>query len=381
LPVFQGFKTAGGNEIFVSDKALNRAKLLFSEEDINTKLNDHEIITLELNDPQKISSPVLHRLSVACKKGITVSPNTSNAMKLLFSEEVAGTELSEDGRRASELEEEAERPHSPVFQGLSTASGKRVSVSAASLKRAKQVFSEEESCEELVEDGTNVPEVKEKEQHSPVIKGFSTASGKRVSVLAVSFKKAKQMFSEEESCEELVEDGTNVPEVKEKELHSPVIKGFSTASGKRVSVLAVSLKKAKQMFSEEESCEELVEDGTKAPVLKGKKDPHSPAVKGFSTASGKRVSVSAVSLKRAKQMFSEEEFCEELVQDGTKAPVLKGNKKKYVPPEDKTALSESEDLQNKGSPVVKGFSTGSGEQVFETVTGLNRSKVWDAMEL
>ena len=377
LPVFQGFKTASGNEIFVSDKALNRAKLLISEEDIHTKPNDHEIIASELNDPQKISSPVLHRLSVASKKGIAVSSNTSNTMKHLFSEEGTGTELAEDGRRTSELEEEAERSHSPVFQGMLTASGKRVSVSATSLKRVKQVFSEEELYRHLEENGTRVPELKEKEEAPFLVsKEFSAASGEDISVSAVSLKRAKQMFSEEESYEKLVEDGTSVPELKEKEeLHSPVIKGFSTASGKRVSVSAESLKRAKQMFSEEESCEDLVEDGTSVPELKEKEQQHSPAMKRFSTATGKRVSVSAVGLKRAKLMFLGEEFCEERVPFETKVPVLKGNKKKYLPPEDKTAVSESEDLQNNDSPFVKGFSTGSGKQVFETVAGLNRSKV------
>jgi len=181
------------------------------------------------------------------------------------------------------------------------------------------------------------------------------------------------MFSEEKSCEEMMEVGTSVPELKEKEEpHSPVIKGFSTASGKRVSVSAVSLKRAKQLFSEEESCEELMEFGT-VPELKEKDEPHTPVIKGFSTASGKRVSVSAEGLKRATFMFLGEEFCEKLVPVETKVPVLKGNKKNYLPPEDKTAVSESENLQSKGSPVVKGFSAGSGKQVFET--GLNRSKV------
>ena len=328
LPVFQGPKTASGNEICVSDKAFNRAKLLISEEEIHTKPNYHEIIASQLNDPQKISSPVLHRLSVASKKGIALSPYTSNTMKLLFSEEGTGTELAEDGRKASELEEEAGRSHSPVLQGLSTASGKRVFVSATSLKRAKQVISQEELHQHLVEDGTSVPEMKEKEELlSPVIKGFSTASGKRVSVSAVSLQRAKQMFSEEESCEELVEDGTSVPEVKEKE--------------------------------------ELL----------------SPVIKEFSAASGERVSVSAVSLQRAKLMFLGEEFCNELVPVETKVPVLKGNKNKYLPPEDKTAVSKSEDLQNKGVPVVKGFPTGSGKQFFETVTSLNGNKATAGTEI
>jgi hypothetical protein len=282
LPAFQGLKTASGNETFVSDKALNRGKLLISGEDIHTKPNDNEIIPSELNDPQKGSLPVLIRLSVASKKGIAVSPNTSNTMKLLFSEEGNSTELAEDGKRASELEKEAERSHSPVFQALPTASAKRVSVSATSLKKARQVFSEEELYQHLVENGTRVPEFKEKgEPLFPVLKEFSAASGENVSVSDVSLKRAKQVFLEEETCEELVEDGTSVPEIKEKEEpHSPVIKGFSPASGKRVSVSTVSLKRAKQMFSEEESCEELVEDGKSVPEIKEKEEPHSPVIKG-----------------------------------------------------------------------------------------------------
>lgn len=47
LAVFQGLKTASGNEIFVSDKPLNRAKLLISEEKIHKKPNYHEIIPSE----------------------------------------------------------------------------------------------------------------------------------------------------------------------------------------------------------------------------------------------------------------------------------------------------------------------------------------------
>ena len=44
LPVFQGPKTASGNEIFVSDKALNRSKVSISEIEIHIKPNYHEII-------------------------------------------------------------------------------------------------------------------------------------------------------------------------------------------------------------------------------------------------------------------------------------------------------------------------------------------------
>ncbi|GFG37529.1 hypothetical protein Cfor_11582 [Coptotermes formosanus] len=357
LPLFQGFKTASGNEVFVSAKALNRAKMLFSEEEIDTEPTKNEIIASKLNDPQKINTPVLHRFSVASKKGIGESANTSDTSKLLFSEAGTCTESAKDGPDASEIEEKAERPHSPVFQGFSSASGKRVSVSAMALKRARQMFSEEESCKELVADETSIPELQEKEEpHSPVSKGFSTASGKRVNVSAMALKRARQMFSEEESCKELVADITSILELQEQEgPHSPVSKGFSTASGKRVNVSAMALKRARQMFSEEESCKELVADETSTLELQEQEEPHSPVSKGFSTASGKRVNVSAMALKRARQMFSEEESCKELVADETSIPELQEKEEPH-------------------SPVSKGFSTASGKRVNVSAMALKRAR-------
>jgi len=90
------------------------------------------------------------------------------------------------------------------------------------------VISQEELYQHLVENGTRMPELKGKEEPLfPVLKEFSAASGENVSVPALSLQRTKQMFSEEESCEELVENGKNVLEVKEKEdLHSPAIKDF-----------------------------------------------------------------------------------------------------------------------------------------------------------
>jgi hypothetical protein len=322
LPLFQGFKTASGNEVFVSAKALNRAKMLFSEEEIDTKPTKNEIIASKLNDPQKINTPVLHRFSVASKKGIGESANTSDTSKLLFSEAGTCTESAKDGPDASEIEEKAERPHSPVFQGFSSASGKRVSVSAMALKRARQMFSEEESCKELVTDETSILELQEQEEpHSPVSKGFSTANGKRVNVSAMALKRARQMFSEEESCKELVADESSIRELQEKA------------------------------------------------------EPCSPVLKRFSTASDKKVSLSAVGLKRAKLMFLEEEICKELITGETTIAELKRNKEQHLPLAGKTAISGSENLQNQGSPVKEGFLTASGRQVFISATGLNRDSV------
>ena len=57
------------------------------------------------------------------------------------------------------------------------------------------------------------------------------------------------------------------------------------------------------MFSEEELYQHLVENGKRVPELKEKEEPLFPVLKEFSGDSGQSISVSAVSLRRAKQTF------------------------------------------------------------------------------
>jgi hypothetical protein len=205
LPVFQGIKTASGSEVFVSVEALNRAKLLFSEEEMYTKSPEDEIRASELNDPQKISSRGLHGFSLANKKGISVSANISNSTKLLFSEEGNVIESTEGGTKSAEFDEEAQKTYLPVLKQFSSVSGKKVSVSAVALKRAQLMFSEEESCKEAAEEVKRVPELKEKEEpQSPVLKALSAASGKQAFVTVTGLNRTKVLFSEvAESCTEV----------------------------------------------------------------------------------------------------------------------------------------------------------------------------------
>jgi hypothetical protein len=348
-----GFSTASGKRIRVSGKALNRAKLVFSEEETCTLPSEDEVRALELDEPEKLSSPVSH----ANERRIPVSANSLSRTKHSFLEEETCTKLAEAGTGALEVRE-AEGSYLPILQGFSTASGKKVSVSAMALKRAKLLFSDEESCIELVKNETGVLELKEmEEKHSPVIQGFSTASGKRVSVSSMALKRAKLLFSDKESGTEHIKNKTEVPKSKEtEEQHSPILQGFSTASGKKVSESAMALKRAKLLFSDEESCTELVKNETGVPELKETEEQHSPVLQGFSTASGKKVSVSAMALKRAKLLFSDEESCTELVKNERGVPELK-------------------EMEEKHSPVLQGFSTASGKRVSVSSMALKRAKL------
>jgi hypothetical protein len=352
--VFQGFLTASRKKVSVSATTLNRAKLLFSEEESCTELvNETEIP--ELKQKEELHAPVFQGFSTSSGKEMSISATALNEAKLLFSGEESCTELV-NKTEVPELKQ-MEEPDPSVVQGFSTASGKKVSVSATALNRAKLLLSEEESCTELVNE-TEVPELKEKEEpHPPVFQGFSTASGKKVSVSATALDRAKLLFSEEEFYTQLNKDETEVPELKQKEVpDSPILQGFSTASGKKVSVSATALDRAKLLFSEEEFCTQLNKDETEVPELKQKEVPDLPVLQGFSTASGKKVSVSATALDRAKLLFSEEESCTELIKDGIDVPELK----QMVEPH---------------SPVLQGFSTASRKRVSVSATALNRARV------
>jgi hypothetical protein len=354
-PVLQGIKTSGGNKVCVSVKALSRAKLLFSEKGICTKSGQDETKSFELKEPEKPGSSVIHRFSTAVEKKVIVPNKDLNKSQLLFLEEEIA---AENKIRASELKG-TNKEGSPVLQGFSAARGKRVSLSAKAFDRAKWFFSEVEPYTDVVEDETRVSELKEKEeqQYPPVLQGFLTASGNRVSVSAKALDRVKLLFSEEESYTDMVEDETRVPELKEKEeqQHPPVLQGFSTASGNRVSVSAKALNRAKLLFSEEEPCTDVVKDETRVPELKEEEKQHQSVLQGFSTASGKSVSVSAKALNRVKLLFSEEEPCTDVVKDETIVSDLKGKEEQHP-------------------PVLQGLSGGSGKSGSVSAKTLNGAK-------
>jgi hypothetical protein len=302
-PVLQGFAAARGKKISVSAEALIRTKLLFSDKD-----SERDEIRTEPSEMKEMSEKVYPSFSNSKSTNMVQISEALSASSLVISE--ADTTTVEHETKSRELKERG-RLDSPVLEGFTTASGKKVCVSTKALNRAKLLFSEEESCTELVKGETKVPELKEKEeQHSPVLQGFSTASGKKVSVSATALNRAKLLFTEEESCSELVEDETKVPELKEKEeQHSPVLQGFSTASAKKVSVSATALNRAKVLFSEVEGActKKGVYEGDSSD-LNVKKEILSQILQGLLPASVNHDSISAESLNRNSQFSLEEEL-------------------------------------------------------------------------
>ncbi|XP_071352641.1 breast cancer type 2 susceptibility protein isoform X2 [Trachinotus anak] len=152
--------------------------------------------------------------------------------------------------------------------------------------------------------------------------GFCTASGKKVSVLDDSMKKAKSLLNESAACK----DTSQQLQDKEDSLQGDALRtgrltnqiqvappkhgGFQTASGKGVVISSEALKKAKSLLSECEAVEDKIHvkpAHSKMPV-----PGFSSRNSGFLAASGKTVTFSSEALQKAKALFSDISFNAEI---------------------------------------------------------------------
>ncbi|XP_067221883.1 breast cancer type 2 susceptibility protein [Chanodichthys erythropterus] len=423
-----GFQTASGKGVSVSASALKKAKDIFKDCDSNIDIR--ESTNMEGKNDKLVEIIEQTNASISNCKSVTFSDVVE--AKTVFRD----TDLINDFSLQSSLGQTP--PQEKVFEqkgfqnefskyvsellplngncGFSTASGKKVSISAGAIQRAKDVFSESVDGFSCANDSQKTKQVVDNQTDSNSSgehKGLCTTGGKKVPVSATGLQREKYLFRDckedklsskdlqhqnskgfSDVSEKTFAGCSNIPFSHEPETGNSLGKnvGFSTAGGKKVAISATALQRAKSLFND---CEEenlssgsLQHQGCKGFSTASGKDvtvsenalsevraafagcddasvSHKPTNSsgdnaGFSTAGGKKVAISATAIQRAKSLFK---GCEE---ENVASKELVSEK---VPPHTKSSHRKSEDIVDGNLKFEKlnkkncGFSTASGKGV------------------
>ncbi len=405
-----GFSTASGAKLEVSEKALLQARRLLNDVDSLEESQTHKLVfhasgkhdtsmtTISLkktkavswsNTSMKISQP---HLVTETSDGVD---NPSFYSEKVFQEQKSSSDPKEVLGKIFPSENLS--PQSEAGYGFQTASGKGVSISAGALKKAKAIF---EDCDENIDlesakmEGTNDKLDVELKQVS-----LFTANCKSMIFSNVSLMEANAVLRDSDLTDDLSLQPSSVQQppqgevCEEKGLQSEFSKhasellppngncAFSTASGKKVSVSAGSLQRAKDLLSESVDGFSCADGSPKTQqVVDIQMDTSSIRKhKGFSIAGGKMVAISAAGLQKAKNLFrdcEEESLSFEDLQhqgfsDVSKKPLTKV-RVEFAGFSDVSFSHEHKTGNSSGKNI--GFSTAGGKKVTFSATALQRAK-------
>ncbi|XP_070997880.1 breast cancer type 2 susceptibility protein isoform X4 [Oncorhynchus clarkii lewisi] len=294
-----GFKTAGGNAMIVSEKCLSKARALFADFEEKNCAPKCAV----KNTEQVEISPVQYRGEVDTNVDSNVTHFHGPEKKVDLKEP--------NDEYIDKIKVDFTHSHTHGDGGFQTASGKGVTISAKALQNTNAVFKD---CDAMESSGC----ASEKLSKTSVVSetgsnnfernncGFSTARGKRLDV------SAKSLLTLLNDCDELENSKPGkIPSLNAK-IPSQNIQQKSDCDFKKPSIKAASISAripftAKTKFDSGMSHDVL---GAKSKMLEPEnsqthaKDPLKNGC-GFSTASGKRVSVSEGALLKAQALLSE----------------------------------------------------------------------------
>ncbi|XP_078313814.1 uncharacterized protein LOC111129947 isoform X3 [Crassostrea virginica] len=245
---FNGFQTASGKTVSISEKAFLEGKKLW----INSSM-DNTIPTTSSTDDDKEKKSNFNGFQSASGKTVRVSENALlECKKLWINSSKDDIYPSTSGMNDKEME----KSDPMKFNGFQTASGKSVSVSEKALLEGKKLWinsSTDDICPST--SGMNDNEV---EKSDPMkFNGFQTASGKSVTVNEKALLEGKKLWINSFTDDTLPITSAMID--KEVEKSNPMkFSGFQTASGKMVEVDDKSVTEARKLWnSAEEKCDSL----------------------------------------------------------------------------------------------------------------------------
>ena len=306
-PIETGFQTAGGSRVTVSSEAMEKAQKLATEDKENGISTD-------------TGSPVLNSNG---KEHTVTGFKTASGSKLVVSSEAMEKAEKLVATGMDSLKSSGRKEQ--LVTGFKTAGGSRLMVSSEAMKKAQKLVDEDKENGISAECTYSSNSSRRREQ---VVAGFKTASGKGLSASASLMAQAVKKFKEDTSSS----NDNNTGRV-----------GFQMASEKNLSlhVPVLSLQKAESLLSSELK-------------LDTESDPRDFVPTGFKTAGGSGISVSAKSLKCAKELVEEE----------------KDNLQQFD--DIKTSLFQSplQEETRESARVMTGFSTAGGISISVSRTSL-----------
>uniref|UniRef100_A0A672Q9F0 Breast cancer type 2 susceptibility protein homolog n=1 Tax=Sinocyclocheilus grahami TaxID=75366 RepID=A0A672Q9F0_SINGR len=292
-----GFQTASGKGVSVSASALKKAKAIFKDCDENIDLESAKMEGI--NDKLDVEINRVNAFTPNCKRVTFSNVSHMEASTVLRDSELTDDflllpssvqqppqeEVCEEKGLQSDFSKHPYELLPPNGNcGFSTASGKKVSITAGALQSGKDLLSESVDVFSCADGSPKTKQVVDIQTDTSSIrkhKGFSTAGGKKVAVSAAGLQKAKNLFRD---CEE--------ERLSFEDLQHQNFKGFSDVSKKPLTKIRTAFAGCRDVsFSHEH------ETGNSS----GKNI-------GFTTAGGKKVAFSATALQRANSLFKD---CEE----------------------------------------------------------------------
>ena len=358
------FKSVAGKTIPVSDKVLKESRKICYDGDVNSKRSENA----KLPGP---SSPNIHSTNCA---GFTTARGSEGSMSEEALEEAMKIIDDSEFNSKDSMGEKASTPGQSMnvgdehFTGFSTARGNKVSVSGKALKESRKIFDDCETTGNSEDSAqkdtpTTVSMLNTRDEH---FTGFSTARGNKVSVSGKALKESRKIFDDcettgnsEDSAQK--DTPTTVSMLNTRDEH---FTGFSTARGNKVSVSGKALKESRKIFDDCETTgnsEDSAQKDTPTTVsMLNTRDEH---FTGFSTARGKKVSVSGKALKESRKIFDD---CE-----------TTGNSEDSAQKDTPTTVS----MLNTRDEHFTGFSTARGNKVSVSGKALKESrKIFDECE-
>ncbi|XP_062873396.1 breast cancer type 2 susceptibility protein [Trichomycterus rosablanca] len=340
-----GFRTAGGKEVKISEKALQDANELlnevtFSEEpSYSTNKVDPKPKAVSwskpaLQSPSDTVADVVHDSANAIKKHKSENRTEMKQTAYRTPRSVQGAEFKRTGgKRTTDFTGDVHKSKSLLkdidgnlesfdetklkqgnmkfyaesdpnqhacVNGFKLASGKGVSYSEKAFTKAKALFKD---CDP---DGSDICREKGDETSVMDDSGFQAVSGNMAHLSAIDretlcFKKETPVWTETSQ--------RKFSKTSAEPLEHTSGCGFSTASGTEVSVSSEALQRDKVMFEDSNAalaCEKSLEISEKMIVQEKRVGSNVPEQAcGFSTASGKSVAVSDKALKKARSLFTD----------------------------------------------------------------------------